>query len=117
MYESAIRRWFDLRAQIPKLDPQTDESVSEYVEGLEYLVRYSPQKIFHPFRWYPYFDFRLKQDSSGFVHWHCEVERYLGPKECRGEVKNASIKLYPLELGSPQMPLDIRHGYNLVIEP
>lgn len=39
MHESAIRRWFDLRAQIPKFDPQMDEIVTEYVKGQEYLIR------------------------------------------------------------------------------
>lgn len=39
MFESAIRRWFDLRAQIPKFDPHTDEIVSKLVEGMEYSIR------------------------------------------------------------------------------
>ncbi|MCJ1345756.1 hypothetical protein MMC31_003965 [Peltigera leucophlebia] len=85
MFESAIRRWLDARAQIPKFDPQTDEIVSKYFEGLEYLI-------------------------GGFAHWHWKAERYLGPQECRGEVKNALIKVLPLEPGSPQMPADIRYN-------
>lgn len=59
---------------------------------------------------------REKKNSSGFVHWHWEAERYLGPRERRGEVKNTLINLYPLELGSPQLPPDIRHGYDFNIE-
>lgn len=38
MLESAIRRWLDVRGQVPKFDPQTDAIVSKYVEGLEYLI-------------------------------------------------------------------------------
>lgn len=37
--ESAIHRWLDLRAQIPKLDPKADEILSKYIEALEYLIR------------------------------------------------------------------------------
>lgn len=37
--ESAIARWFDVRSQIPKSDPKTDENVLRYVEELEYLIR------------------------------------------------------------------------------
>ena len=47
---------------------------------------------------------------SGFVHWHWEVDRYLGPLEGHGEVKNISIKVLPLAPGSPQMPLDIMYN-------
>lgn len=35
MIESAIRRWFDVRAQIPNFDPHTDEIVSKYIEEIE----------------------------------------------------------------------------------
>lgn len=39
MYKWAINRWFELRSQVPKFDPETDEIVSKYVRGLEKMVR------------------------------------------------------------------------------
>lgn len=39
MIESAVRRWFDVRAQIPKFDPHTDEIVSKYIEEIECSTR------------------------------------------------------------------------------
>lgn len=62
------------------------------------------------------FELTKEKTSRGFIQWHWDAERYLGPQDCRSEVKNALIKLSPLELGSPQMPLDIRNGYDFNIE-
>ena len=53
--------------------------------------------------------FELKQIFSGFVHWHWDSERYLGPQECRVEVRNILIKVSPLEQGYPPLPPEIRY--------
>lgn len=39
MYQWAVNRWFELRSQVPKFDPETDEIVAKYVRGVERLVR------------------------------------------------------------------------------
>lgn len=46
---------------------------------------------------------------SAFVQWHSEADRYLGPQECHGKVRNTLVKILPLEPGFPQMPSDIRY--------
>lgn len=95
MLESAVHCWSDLRTQIPKFDPQTDGIVSIYLSSVCVIIHIIWTK---------------KQNSSGLAHWHWEAARYLGPQECRVEVKNTLIKVLSLESGSPQLPPDIRYN-------
>lgn len=107
MLESVVHCWSDLRTQIPKFDPQTDGIVSIYFEGLEYFIgplKFSSVCVIIHIIW------TKKQNSSGLAHWHWEAARYLGPQECRAEVKNTLIKVLSLESGSPQLPPDIRYN-------
>lgn len=39
MLQEAVNRWFELHLQIPKFDPETDEIVSKYVQGVERMAR------------------------------------------------------------------------------
>lgn len=39
MYQWAVDRWFELRSQVPKFDPETDEILSKYIQGVEQMAR------------------------------------------------------------------------------
>lgn len=62
--ELAIRRWFDLRAQNLKWDPQTDDVISAYANGqLDQARNNITQSIIN-----------LGKNSSDFVHRPWEAE-------------------------------------------
>ena len=90
MFESAVSRFENAKAQILRLDLESQEIVSKYVEGLVFLCRLV--LVMAPILKFPDID----EYQSGLTRWYFETDRYFG-QDPRNVKETMKLDLLPLE--------------------
>ena len=90
MIQSAVNRYLEVKASVPKFDPETDELVSKYARGIECCTRCASNDTMK------FLYDRTDRADSGLVYWHFEIDRYFGPKVSE-LVYSFPIKVLPQE--------------------